>query len=69
MLKLKNAQSLSRTDMKNLMGGNNDNAARPYCPQQCFMDAETGERSCAGNKPCQVFLCDPQQERYGYRCP
>lgn len=69
MLKLKNAQSLSRTEMKNLTGGTNEDAARALCPDSCFMDAETGERSCFGGQPCQPYICNRIQPTYGYRCP
>jgi natural product precursor len=69
MLKLKNAQPLSRTEMKNLMGGTNDEAAKAFCPNSCFMDEQTGERSCAGGEPCQTYLCNPTRPIYGYRCP
>ncbi|NQX39842.1 hypothetical protein SAMN05421820_106242 [Pedobacter steynii] len=68
MLKLKNAQSLSRTDMKNLMGGNNDNAAKALCPEFCFLDENTGERFCGGDKQCVSYRCNPNSNQYGYKC-
>ena len=68
MLKLKNAQSLSRTDMKELMGGTNDDAAKATCLDSCFLDEQTGERSCPGGKPCRQYVCNPVRPSYGYRC-
>jgi natural product precursor len=69
MLKLKNAQSLSRTDMKNLMGGMNDNAARPYCTDACMTDMHTGEHYCPGDMYCQIYVCYAGvPTTYSYKC-
>ncbi|RQO75312.1 hypothetical protein DBR43_08115 [Pedobacter sp. KBW06] len=66
MLKLKNAQSLSRTDMKNLMGGTNEDASRALCPDFCFVDENTGERSCGGTMQCVTYFCT--RNSVGYKC-
>jgi len=66
MLKLKNAQSLSRTDMKNLMGGTNDDASRALCPDFCFLDENTGERSCGGTMQCVSYVCN--RTMIAYKC-
>lgn len=68
MLNFKNAQTLSRTEMKNLMGGSNEDTSRAICPDFCFVDEQTGERSCGGELICQSYRCNPHSPTIGYKC-
>lgn len=70
MLKFKNAQTLSRTEMKNLTGGTTSER-RPACFDTCFFDYQTSENYCPNGKSCEEYLCDninPNQPKYAKRC-
>jgi hypothetical protein len=70
MLKFKNAQTLSRTDMKKLMGGTTIEA-RPACFNECYGDYNTPAGYCANGGMCEQYLCDnskPEWPRYAQRC-
>lgn len=66
MLKLKNAQSLSRTDMKKLVGGTNDNSSRIVCDDECNYDAGGG--ACDDGKECLPRNCPRQPHIINYKC-
>lgn len=51
MLKFKNAQTLSRAEMKNLMGGAN-NAAKPICADLCQLNG-----GCSMGQTCEAYPC------------
>lgn len=68
MLKLKNAQALSRTEMKNLSGGADKQAPRNACASDCFQDPWEGSNYCP-NGTCVMYWCGPDRDRdVGYRC-
>lgn len=62
MLKFKNAQTLSRTEMKKLMGGHDENAARYICANWCVnnSDCDTGS--------CRIYHCGSQPKDTGFKC-
>ncbi|NQX39838.1 hypothetical protein SAMN05421820_106238 [Pedobacter steynii] len=68
MLKLKNAQYLSRADMKKLSGGTNHNSSRLNCDDQCDYDPDAGTRVCNDGKHCIVYSCPGQPEITSYKC-
>jgi hypothetical protein len=67
MLNLKNARSLSRTDMKKLTGGTQStNSGRPCLSEDCFFN---GESFCTNGRQCLIYYCDPRHpENFGYKC-
>jgi hypothetical protein len=67
MLKFKNAQTLSRTDMKKLVGGTSTTSKGRLCPGDCIIGED--ERYCRNGKTCQMAECEPGQDKfYAYRC-
>ncbi|WP_342331155.1 hypothetical protein [Pedobacter sp. FW305-3-2-15-E-R2A2] len=68
MLNLKNAQTLSRTDMKKFTGGLNDDSARRPCLSDCFYDPNNWN-TCLNGGDCQIYYCGPNHDRdFGYKC-
>ncbi|RQO75317.1 hypothetical protein DBR43_08140 [Pedobacter sp. KBW06] len=64
MLTLKNAQTLGRTEMKNLLGGQETTSARYICETSCIPDG-----ICDDGSSCVVYFCGPHPIRdRGYRC-
>lgn len=67
MLKFKNAQTLSRTDMKKLVGGTSTASKGRPCPGDCIIGED--EWYCRNGKTCQMVECEPGQDKfYAYRC-
>lgn len=63
MLKFKNAQSLSRAEMKNLTGGTNS-ALKPLCAVLCRVDGD-----CALGQHCESYPCLFHGEpTLGFKC-
>lgn len=64
MLKPKNAQTLGRTEMKELMGGHEDTSAKYICQSYCIPD-----EICDDGGSCVVYFCGPHPIRdKGYKC-
>ena len=68
MLNLKNAQTLSRTELKKFTGGLNDDNSRRPCLSECFYDPN-GWNYCLNGGECRIYYCGPNTERdFGYKC-
>lgn len=68
MFNPKNAQTLSRTELKKLRGGLNDDSARRPCLSDCFYDPGNWNQ-CINGGICTIYYCGPNKERdFGYRC-
>lgn len=67
MLKLKNARPLGRAEMKKLTGGADTAKKGRLCPGDCIIGED--ERYCRHGQVCQIYYCDPDQDKYyAYRC-
>lgn len=62
MLRFKNAPPLSRTEMKNLMGGHEENSARYICENWCNNNSDCDR----GN--CSIYHCGSGPKDTGYKC-
>lgn len=56
--KLKSTAKLTRTELKNVMGGNDqDQTLPPFCPKRCSFDDNGGSIGCPENRHCEEFQC------------
>ncbi|WP_342331148.1 hypothetical protein [Pedobacter sp. FW305-3-2-15-E-R2A2] len=59
--KFKNIAKLSRNDLKNVTGGNDQGKTGSYCPVKCddvdHTNAEGSGKSCPANMRCQWEFC------------